>query len=179
MLGRRPFLAPIWLTALLVAVVVAVAVLLYQSDATTMIVVVRPGENAPGAAQDSPLASAGVRRAAQLARLFSGTGAPGRIAAIYVTAARRVQQTAAPLAARLGIRPVVVSGEDADELAARALNEHRGAAVMVVTTAAMAPRLVEALSGIKLAPRAADQYDEIDIVSVPALGSAALVRLHY
>jgi phosphohistidine phosphatase SixA len=159
--------------------VVAFAVLLDQSATTTTIVVVRPGENAPGDAQDRPLESAGEQRAERLAQLFGGTDSQGRIAAIYVTAARRVQQTAAPLAARLGIRPVVVSGDDAGEAAARALSEHRGEAVMVVTTAATVPRLVEALSGIKLAPLAPDRYGDIYIVSVPVLGSAGLVQLHY
>jgi hypothetical protein len=179
LMGRRPFLAPIWITALLVAAAVAIALLLYQSAATTTVVVVQSGESASGNQQDSPLVAAGEQRAERLARLFGGTGSPGRIEAIYVTAARSVQQMAAPLAARLGIRPVIISNGGADEAAGRALSEHRGATVMVVTSAAAVPRLVEALSGIKLAPHARDRYGEIYIVSVPVLGSAGVVKLQY
>jgi hypothetical protein len=177
--GRRPFLAPIWLTALAVAAVVAVALLLYQAAGTTTVVVVRPDEGASGAVSDAARVRAGGVRAEQLARLFGGTAAPGRIEAIYVTAAQRMEQTVAPLAARLGLRPVVISSDDADEAAARALNEHRGATVMVVTSAATLPKVVEALSGIKLAPTAGNEYGDIYIVSVPMLGSAGVVELHY
>jgi hypothetical protein len=176
---RRPFLAPIWLTALLVAVVVAVALALYQSAATTTVVVVRPGEGASSSVQDSSRVSAGEQRAERLAHLFGTTTAPGRIEAIYVTAAQRLQQIAAPLAARLGIRPVVIPSDDADEAAARALSEHRGATVMLITSAATLPKVVEALSGIKLAPAARGEYGDIYIVSVPVLGSAGVVQLHY
>jgi hypothetical protein len=178
--GRRPFLAPIWLTALAVAGVVAAVLLLYQSAATTTVVVVRPDEGAAAAAYDPLLIAAREQRAQSLARLFGGTAAPGRIDAIYVTTARRVQQMAAPLAARLGLRPVVISSDDAGEAAARALNEHRGATVMVVTSGASLPKLVEALSGIKLAASSAEEkYGDIYIVSVPMLGSAGVVQLHY
>ncbi|HTW37193.1 MAG TPA: hypothetical protein VMD49_01335 [Steroidobacteraceae bacterium] len=180
LVGRRPFLAPIWLTALVVGGVVAVALLLYQSAATTTVVVVRPGEAVAGNVSGPELVAAGEQRAERLASLFGATSSPGKIAAIYVTAARRMQQMAAPLAARLGIHPVIIPNNDADETAARALSEHRGATVMVVTSAAGLPKLIEALSGIKLAPAPhQEQYGDIYIVSVPVLGSAGMVQLHY
>lgn len=180
LVGRRPFLAPIWLTALVVAAVVAVALLLYQSAATTTVVVVRPGEAGAGNVSDPHLVAAGEQRAERLASLFGATSSPGRIEAIYVTAARRMQQLVAPLAARLGIRPVVIASNDADAAAARALSEHRGATVMVVTSGASMPKLIEALSGIRLAsPPRQDEYGDIYIVSVPVLGSAGMVQLHY
>jgi hypothetical protein len=168
LVGRRPFLAPLWILAFLAlaaAAVVAIALLRYVSASTTTVVVVGSGEDE--------------QRAERLAGLFGDARPPGRIQAIYITAARRMEQIAAPLAMRLGIRPVVVSNDNAGEAAARALNEHRGATVMVVTSTATVPKLVEALSGIKLAPLAPDEYRNIYIVSVPALGSAGLVELHY
>jgi phosphohistidine phosphatase SixA len=181
-LGRRPFLAPLWILlimALMVAGVLALALLRYQSAATTTVVVVRPGEDGPANRPDPPLASAGEQRAERLAQLFGAAAPPGRIEAIYVTTARRMQQMAAPLATRLGIRPVVISSDDVGQAAARALSEHRGSAVMVVTSAASVPRLVDALSGIKVAPIRKDDYGEIYIVSVPVLGRAGVVNLHY
>jgi broad specificity phosphatase PhoE len=181
-MGRRPFLAPLWILAvlgLLAAGAVALALVLYLSAATTTIVVVRSGENGPANLADPPLTSAGEQRAQRLAQLFGVGAPPGRIAAIYVTAARRMQQMAAPLAARLGIRAVVISSDDANEAAGRALGEHGGSTVMVVTSGASVPKLVEALSGVKTAPLPKDDYGEIYIVSVPVLGSAGVVTLHY
>jgi broad specificity phosphatase PhoE len=176
---RRPFLAPIWLTALLIVIAIAIGFEVYQSAATTTVILVRPGENALASIEDAPLALEGEQRAEQLAQLFGSTAAPGRIAAIYVAAMRRTQQTVAPLAARLGIQPVVVSDGDVDGTIARALNEHRGRTVMIVSSTEALPRFVEALSGIKLAPLSSDSYGNIYIVSVPMLGSAGVVQLHY
>jgi phosphohistidine phosphatase SixA len=174
---RGPFLAPIWLSVLLLAIALFVAFEVYQSAATTTIVVVRPAEGGLGSIEDAPLRPEGEQSAERLAQLFGGTVAPGRIAAIYVSATRRTQQTAAPLAARLGIQPIVVPVEDVDGTAARALNDHRGATVMIVSNAAGS--LVEALSGIKVAPPSTDDYGNIYIVSVPLLGSCGFVQLRY
>ncbi len=174
---RRPFLAPIWLTVLVLVIAIVVAFEVYQSAATTTVVVVRPGESALGSIQDAPLIPEGEERAERLAQLFGGAGPAGRITAIYIAGTRRTQQTAAPLAARLGIHPIVVPLQDVDGTVARALDDHRGQTVMIISGAAQ--RLVETLSGIKLAPAAADDEGNIYIVSVPMLGSAGVVQLHY
>lgn len=176
---HRPFLAPIWLTALLIAVVVAAAVLVYESAETTTIVIVRPGERPLGSIADPPLVIEGERRAERLAHLFGETASPGRIVAIYVSAARRARQTAAPLAARLGLKPIVLEDDNPDAIAARALSEHRGETLMIVDIGSAVPQLVEALSGLKPRPLADDEYGSIYIVSVPILGSAGLLQLHY
>ncbi len=174
---RRPFLAPIWLTVLLLVIAIVVALEVYQAAATTTVVVVRPAESDLGSIQDAPLAPEGEQRAERLAELFGGTTAPGRIAAIYVSATRQTQQTAAPLAARLGLRPIVVPAADVDGTVARALNDYRGETVMIVSGAM--DRVVEALGGTKSDAPAANDYGNIYIVSVPMLGSAGVVQLHY
>jgi phosphohistidine phosphatase SixA len=176
---HRPFLAPIWLTALLIAALVAAAVLIYQSAETTTIVIVRPGERPLGSIADPPLVIEGERRAERLAHLFGATGSPGRITAIYVSAARRARQTAAPLASRLGLQPIVFQDDDPDAIAARALSEHRGETLMIVDNGSTVPQLVEALSGVKPAPVSDTEYGSIYIVSVPILGSAGVLQLHY
>jgi hypothetical protein len=180
--GRRPFLAPLWILAgmaLLAAAVFALVLLFYQSAATTTVVIVRPGEHGPDSRPNPPLLGAGEQRAERLAQLFGVTAASGRIEAIYVTTPRRMQQMAAPLAARLGIHPVVISSEDVGEIAARALSEHRGSTVMVIASAPSVPKLIDALGGIKIAPLPKDEYGEIYILSVPVLGSPGIVQLHY
>jgi hypothetical protein len=176
---HRPFLAPIWLTGLFLAIIAALVVLVYESAQTTTVVVVRPGERLLGTIADPPLVIEGEQRAERLARLFGATAAPGRIAAIYVSPARRARQTAAPLAARLGLQPVILENDDPGDIAGRAIGEHRGDTVMIVENAATVPDLIEALSGIRPAPVAETAYDSIYIVSVPFLGSAGLLQLHY
>lgn len=176
---HRPFLAPIWLTAILIAVIVAAAVLIYESAETTTIVIVRPGERSLGSIADPPLVIEGEQRAERLAHLFGETASPGRITAIYVSAARRARQTAAPLAARLGLQPIVLEDDNPDAIAARALGEHRGETLMIVDNGSTVPELVEALSGLKPAPVSDTEYGSIYIVSVPILGSAGLLQLHY
>lgn len=176
---HRPFLAPIWLTALLIAVIVAAAVLIYESAETTTVVIVRPGERPLGSIADPPLVIEGEKRAERLAHLFGETASPGRITAIYVSPARRARQTAAPLAARLALQPIVLEDDNPDAIAARALSEHRGETVMIVDSGSTVPELVEALSGLKPAPVSDTEYGSIYIVSVPILGSAGVLQLHY
>lgn len=176
---HRPFLAPLWLMALLVVVIVAAAVLIYESAQTTTVVIVRPGERSLGSIADPPLVIEGERRAERLAHLFGATASPGRITAIYVSSARRARQTAAPLAARLGLQPIVLEDDNPDSVAARALGEHRGETLMIVDNGSNVPELVEALSGLKPAPVSDTEYGSIYIVSVPILGSAGLLQLYY
>ena len=176
---HRPFLAPIWLTALLIAVIVAATVLIYEAAETTTIVIVRPGERPPGSIADPPLVIEGERRAERLAHLFGEKASLGSITAIYVSPARRARQTAAPLAARLGLQPIVVEDDNPDAIAARALSEHRGETLMIVDNGSTVPELVEALSGVKPAPVSDTEYGSIYIVSVPILGSAGVLQLHY
>ncbi len=176
---HRPFLAPVWLTALFVAAVAAAAVLIYQAAETTTIVVVHPGDRPLGSAGAPPLVIESEQRGERLARLFGATGSPGRISAIYVSAARPARQIAAPLAARLGLQPIVVEDDDPGAIAGRALSEHRGETVMIVDSDTSVPQLVEALSGVKPAPVADRGYESIYIVSVPLLGSAGVLQLHY
>ncbi len=176
---HRPFLAPLWILALLIAVVVAAAVLIYESAETTTVVIVRPGQRPLGGVADPPLVIEGEQRAERLAHLFGATASPGRITAIYVSAARSSRQTAAPLAMRLHLQPTVIEDNDPGAVAGRALSEHRGETVMIVDSGSMVPELVEALSGVRPAPVSESEYESIYIVSVPILGSAGVLQLHY
>lgn len=81
----------------------------------TEILLVRHGESSPlvegdtfplvGGHSDPPLAPDGHIQAVQVADRLIATGE--RIAAIYVTTLTRTHQTAAPLAERLGLEPIV------------------------------------------------------------------------
>lgn len=82
----------------------------------TDILLVRHGESAParedapapliGGHSDPPLDPVGEEQALMLAERY---GADTDISAIYVTTLQRTQQTAAPVAAKLGLTPIVVA----------------------------------------------------------------------
>ena len=176
---RRPFLAPIWLAILLVAVVAAAAWTFLQSAATTTVIVVRPPNDGLPSIPDPPLAADGEEQAERLARLFGVPDAPERIEAIYVAGTRRLEQLVAPLAARLGLHPIVFPVAGEEEIPGRALDEHRGESVMIVAGGSAAAEMVEGLSGVKVDRVHGEEYGQVYIVSVPALGSAGVLELRF
>jgi broad specificity phosphatase PhoE len=177
---RRPFLAPFWVMWLLVLVAVAIALFAYRSATITTVVVVRHAEKELVTIEDPPLAASGERRAERLAQMFGTAGGPGHIEGIYVTNTRRTQQTAAPLAARLGIRPsVLAASTSADSIASQVRREHRGGRALVVGHSNTVPEIVKALSGEDVPPIADDEYDNVYVVSVPTFGHANVLRLKY
>jgi broad specificity phosphatase PhoE len=186
-LQRQPFLAPIWLTA--VAAIGAAVVLgfsaftvwAWATAASTTIVVIRHAEKDLSAdAVDPPLTEAGKARAELLARIFGNGKAPGHLDAIYVTPALRNRLTAAPLAAGLGLTPVVVPADDPRGLARKVLHEHAGGRVLIVGHSDTVPAIVSALSGDEKVPEIADdEYGTLYIVTVPRMGHANLLRLSY
>jgi broad specificity phosphatase PhoE len=178
---RTPVLTPIWLTVLGafvgLACVAGAAWVWGTADATT-VVVIRHAEKQP-VGTDPPLAPSGEARAALLSHMF-GNEAPGtRIDAIYVTPSLRSRLTAAPLAARLKLVPIVAQS-DARGLARRVLREHAGARVLIVGQSVTIPAIVEALSGTGEVPDVADdEYGTMYIVSVPKIGRANVLRVSY
>jgi len=181
---RRPFLTPIWLTALAAVVVLGLALFAAwvwgTADSTTVIVVRHAEKDMSVSVTDPPLSPAGEARAALLARMFGDAKVLGHVDAIYVSPALRNRLTAAPLAARLGISETVAPADDPRGLARRALREHAGGRVLIVGHTDTVPRIVGALSGYPNIPEMGDQeYGTMYIVSVPRLGHANLLRLSY
>ena len=176
---RRPFLAPIWLPALLGVVAVLLLLLAYRSVTTTTVVLIRHAEKALSTIDDPPLSPEGEQRSDRLAQMFGDSSGMGRLDAIYVTNTRRTQQTAAPLAARLHLTPAVVPAADVAATAARILSEHRGGTVLLLCHSNTLPQLVRELSGKQIEPIADADYSEIYVVSVPRFGGSSLLRLKY
>jgi broad specificity phosphatase PhoE len=163
-----------------IAVLVA-AFAYWHSATTTTIVLIRHAEKQLGAISDAPLSPPGEVRAARLAQMFGDAAALGRVQKIYVTDTRRTQQTAAGVAQRLGITPVVVEGKsDSKALARRVLNENRGGRVLVVGHSNTVPEIVAALTGESGVPPIDDeQFDTMYIVTVPTIGRASVLQLKY
>ncbi len=114
-LQRGPFLIPIWLTAIGAIAIFSVAIFalwVWFTANSTVVIVIRHAEKESVTAPDPPLSEAGQARAALLVRMFGETQGAGRLDAIYTSSALRNRMTAAPLAARLGIVPIVAPSDD-------------------------------------------------------------------
>ncbi|MEP6809706.1 MAG: histidine phosphatase family protein [Chthoniobacterales bacterium] len=158
----------------LILALVFVAGLLATAEAAPTIFLVRHAEkeHSFSANQNNPpLSSAGRKRARALAFLLRDT----HPVAIYVTEFARTQETAAPLAAAVRIRPTVLAAKATSALAAR-LKQTRGCAVVVGHSNTI-PEILHALgveSQIKIAET---QYDNVFVV-LPR-PPPRLLRLHY
>lgn len=175
--NRRPFLAPVWLTMLGGAIVILLGVLIYRSATTTVVVLVAPAEKAVGTIDDPPLSPDGEQRAQRLAQMFGESR--GALSALYVSQSRGAQQTAAPLADRLGLHPVAVPANDPGAAANRVLREHDGGTAMLVGTSASVPELLRQLAGREVTVGKDDDYDTVFIVSVPTFGDANVLKMRY
>jgi broad specificity phosphatase PhoE len=176
---RRPFLAPFWVMWLLFFLAIGAALMAYRSATTTTIVLVRHAEKELVTINDPPLAQAGVLRAERLAQMFGNVKGAGGLDAIYVTDTKRAQQTAAPLASRLGLKPVVVPGADVDAISKRVLRDHRGGRALIVGHSNTVPQIVRKLSGMSVAEIGDDEYDNVYVVTVPSFGRSSVLRLKY
>jgi broad specificity phosphatase PhoE len=167
--------------AVLIAIGVAIVVFrsAFRSATTTMVVLVGPVEKDVGTIHDPPLSTEGEERAQRLARMFGEGPGVGRLNAVYVSETRLAQQTAAPLAERLGIHPTVVPMKDAKDTVDTVLREHEGGTVMLIATSATVPQLLRAFGGRDLAPSKDDDYDTAFVVSIPTFGDSSVLRLKY
>jgi 2,3-bisphosphoglycerate-dependent phosphoglycerate mutase len=178
---RKPFLAPLWLLGWGGILVLAAAVYYWHTATTTTIVLVRHAEKQIGTISDAPLSPPGELRAARLAQMFGDAETFGRVQQIYVTDTRRTQQTAAGLAQRLGINPVIVEARTRNaDLAKRALRENRGELAIIVGHSNTVPQLVAELGDVESVPQMGDEeFDTIYVVTVPTIGRASVLRLKY
>ncbi|MGC1522151.1 MAG: phosphoglycerate mutase family protein [Steroidobacteraceae bacterium] len=184
---HRPFLTPIWLTviaafgSILVVCAAAATVWAWATASSTAVIVIRHAEkDLSVSATDPPLNAAGMARAELLANMFGEAKPLGRLDAIYVSPALRNRQTAAPLAARLGLTVSVTPADDPEGLARRVLREHRGGRVLIVGHSDTVPKIVATLSGNPNVPEIdVGEYGTMYIVTVPRIGRANLLRLHY
>jgi broad specificity phosphatase PhoE len=178
---RRPFLAPLWLLGFGAIVVLAAAFTYWNSATTTTVVLIRHAEKQVGAISDAPLSPPGEVRASRLAQMFGDATPFGRVQRIYVTDTRRTQQTAAGIAQRLSLTPVIVDAKaGSKQLAQRVLRENRGGRALVVGHSNTVPEIVAALTGQKDVPPIGDEeFDTLYVVSVPSIGRASVLRIKY
>ncbi len=112
----------------------------------------------PEGERDPDLTAEGQRQAALLAGWFRGQ-AP---AAIYVSDYRRTRQTAAPLAARVGLTPIVYDPADTPALVARVRAGPRPA--LIVGHSNTVPDIVAQLGGTRPAPLVHADFGDIWVI---------------
>ena len=105
--------------------------------------------------RDPDLTAEGQRQAVLLARWFR-RGAP---AMIYVSSARRAQQTAAPLAAALRITPILYDPADTSALIAAVERETR--TLLIVGHSNTVPDIIQRLGGKPPAPLVHEDFGDI------------------
>ncbi len=144
----------------------------------SLVVLVRHAEKATEPAADPDLSPAGVERAKALAEALV-TLSPN---AIIVTSTRRTAQTAAPLAAKYGVRPeaVALAGAAAHIAAvADAVMKHDGV-VVVVGHSNTISAIIKALGGPEMRDLCDSEFNNLFVLK-PGVGGkpAELIRVQY
>lgn len=110
----------------------------------------------PEGVTDPDLTAEGQRKAERLAGWFPGMEPP---VTIFVSTTKRAQQTAAPLAARLGITPKLYDPADTPGLIAEAMKEP--APVLIVGHSNTVPDIIQALGGARPAPLVHEDFGDV------------------
>ena len=112
---------------------------------------------------DALLSEAGHRRAECLAK----TLADSHIQQIYTSDLQRTQQTAAPLAEQLHLKPVAIPLSKVDDLIA-AIRSDKAANILVVWHDATLPKILLALGAPEITPIGHTEYDRFFILTFDA-----------
>ena len=177
-LRRRPFLAPVWIFALMAALALAAAAWAVYAASTTVVVVTRHAEKAAGAGDDPPLSPAGAARAERLAAIFGVPDRERAIDAIIVSDTARSAQTARGLATRLGAPVVILPARDVAALERRIFADFRGKRVLVIAHSNTVPEIVAALADARtIPPIGDDEYGTAYVGAIPRWSRPTVLRL--
>lgn len=152
----------------------------YPGHAQDAVLVVRHAEKVSDT--DERLSDAGRARAQSLAKMLRDAG----IRAIYATDTDRARDTAKPLADALGLKLTrydtgggMRGPVDARPFVALLAREHARDVVLVVGHSNTIPDLLKALGCPGDLKLAAEEYDNLFVVTPNKTGPATLVRLRY
>ena len=109
---------------------------------------------------DALLSNSGHRRAECLAKML----ADAHIEKIYTSDLQRTQQTAAPLAEQLHLKPVAIPLSKPDDLI-EAIRSEKAGNVLVVWHDATLPKILRALGAPEIPPIAHTEYDRFFILT--------------
>lgn len=152
----------------------------FENQATSTLIVVRHAEKANVPGEDPPLSAEGRSRAQLLAEMLADVDVVAGVDAIYVTPFRRSEETARPLADRLGLSLNIYQPQELEQLERTIESNHKGQIVLVVGHSNTVPAIVAQFSGSKkIRPLAEDQYDDLFVLSMPWFGKVKTLSLKY
>lgn len=154
----------------------------FEQRATTTIVFVRHADTASitETNRNPPLNARGRARAELLADFLEDIDVVASVDVIYASEFVSTQQTAKPLADRLGLRVNLADPYATGTFMQQVLSDHKGRIILVVTHADTISPLIRSLHGSKNVPDiAADEYDNVYIVTIPWFGKVKTLRLRY
>ena len=166
---------PLYLSTLILAVALGIALYLCFFSPVTTVLIVRHAEKGATPANDPPLSTDGQTRAQALARTIG----EANVRAVYATEFARTQQTVQPLATQLGLSVTQINAADADALVNHILSNHRGEAVVVAGHSNTVPIIIEKLQGGQISPINETEFDKLFIVTVYRLRKAKVIQLRY
>jgi broad specificity phosphatase PhoE len=138
------------------------------------IILVRHAERAGDMGTDPPLTAQGIQRSESLARLL----ADAHIQTIFATNTKRTQQTAAPIAEKLHLTPVVLPGQDVPALLERLRSLKPDDVVLVVGHSNTVPQIVSGLGG-ETKPIPDTEFNRLLIFTTNPTGKPNVVTLRY
>lgn len=163
-----------WFHAALVTGVIASTSFSASAESPITVFLVRHAEKETNVA-DPPLTEAGRQRAELLAGMLADAG----ITAIFTSQYNRTQETAAPLAKRLGLSVTVVPAKDLDALLTKVRALPSGVRALIVGHSDTVPALAHRLTGAKVAELTDADYDRLYVATFGKNGQGEVVVLHY
>jgi broad specificity phosphatase PhoE len=143
-----------------------------SASAQVTVIFSRHAERAVAPKDDPLITEAGQKRAELLASMLVDSG----IDAIYVSELQRTQLTAAPLAARIHIKPIIIPAADTAKLI-EAIRSHKTGVVLVVGHSNRIPQIITGLGGPAIViPDTV--YNNLYVLTVDPTRSS-LLQLHY
>jgi phosphohistidine phosphatase SixA len=158
---------------LCVPVILAACLTAWAGEAARTIFIVRHAERAGDKSVTTIISDAGKCRAEMLARILADAG----VKSIYVTQFVRTQQTAEPLAKKLGLRPEVIA--NINDLAPRLQALAQGSTVLVISHESQIPELIKRLGGGTVPPFTEEEFDRLYVVTLAGTGEASVATLRY
>jgi broad specificity phosphatase PhoE len=154
-------------------ILVACVSLVASSQNGGTVFLVRHAEKA-SSAKDATLSSEGRKRAECLTRTLGDAG----IQVIFATGFVRTQETAKPLARKLGLKAVTVEYRDTAGLVEK-LRTMSDKTALVVAHSDTLPAIIEALGAGKVDPIGENEFDRLFVFHPTGPSSGSVVTLRY
>ena len=145
-----------------------------EVSAQRAVLVVRHAEKIDES-EDALLSPAGLQRAQALARDVGRSG----VTQIFVTQLQRTQQTAAPLAAALKLKPIVMTANTTAPMVERIRREHPDDVVLIVGHSNTVPAILKEFGHPEPVVIQPDEYDSLFVLVPRGPSPPSVVRLRY